>query len=378
MTNFPAERTDWPLILLLWVTGLLVASQFAKVTLTLNSLQLLHAGAPVAYAVSGVAVVGVLGGAMAGFVVVRFGLRNSVLWACGLSALLALAQGLELSFWAYMTLRIAEGVGHLLFVVALPTLMASRARAADKSVVMGLWGTFFGVGYALMAVIVPQVEAWAGLQAVFFGHGLLLVAVFPFLWWALPRNIVAGRISVPNPVEIHRHIYTNPRLAAAGLGHGTYTALFIALVAFLPAAMGAMWLLLVLPVANLLGTFAAGFLSRHVAAPRIVVWGFSISALLFAVMAASGLPAVAVLAFLATGVVAGGNFAAVPLLNDAPRDQALANGAMAQLGNIGTFSGTPLFAVVAGTLWGLAGLSMAICMFGVIVAGFVYRTAGRS
>ena len=377
MTNFPAERTDWPLILLLWITGLQVASQFAKVTLTLDSLQLVYARSSVAYAVSGVAVVGILGGAMAGFVVARFGLRRSVLWACGLSALLALAQGLELPFRAYMTLRIAEGVGHLLFVVALPTLMASRARAADKSVVMGLWGTFFGVGYALMAVIVPPVEAWGGLQAVFVGHGLLLVAVFPLLWWALPRGVVAERISVPNPIEIHRHIYTNPRLAAAGLGHGTYTALFIALVAFLPAAMGAMWLLLVLPVSNLLGTFAAGFLSRHVAAPRIVVWGFGISALLFAVMAASGLPAVAVLAFLATGVVAGGNFAAVPLLNDAPRDQALANGAMAQLGNIGTFSGTPLFALVAGSLWGLAGLSMAICMFGVIIAGSVYRTAGR-
>lgn len=182
MTNFPADRTDWPLILLLWTTGLLVASQFAKVTLTLDSLQLLHAGAPVAYAVSGVAVVGILGGAMAGFVVARFGLRHSVLWACGLSALLALAQGLELPFPAYMTLRIAEGVAHFLFVVALPTLMASRARAADKSAVMGLWGMFFGVGYALMAVIVPSVEGWGGLQAVFVGHGLLLVAVFPLLW----------------------------------------------------------------------------------------------------------------------------------------------------------------------------------------------------
>lgn len=377
MTKLPADRTDWPLILLLWITGLLVASQFAKATLTLGSVQLLYAGAPVAYAVSGVAVVGVLGGAMAGFVVARIGLRHAVLGACGLSAVLALAQGLALPFWAFMTLRIAEGVGHLLFVVALPTLMASRARAADKSVVMGLWGTFFGVGYALMAVVVPPVEAWGGLQAVFVGHGLLLVAVFPLLWWALPRGIVAQRTPVPNPVEIHRRIYTNPRLAASGLGHGTYTALFIALVAFLPAALGAAWLLVVLPVANLLGTFAAGFLARYVAAPRIVVWGFGISALLFAAMAASGLPAVAVLVFLATGVVAGGNFAAVPLLNDAPREQALANGAMAQLGNIGTFSGTPLFALVAGSLWGLAGLSIAICIFGVIVAGYVYRLAGR-
>lgn len=374
----PTDRTDWPLILLLWITGLLVASQFAKVTLTLDSLHLLYAGAPVAYAVSGVAVVGILGGALAGFVVARFGLRRSVLWACGLSAILALVQGLDLPFWAYMAVRIAEGVGHLLFVVALPTLMAASAKAVDKSVVMGLWGTFFGVGYALMAFIVPPVQAWGGLQAVFVGHGLLFVAVFPMLWWALPRGIVATQRSVPNPAEVHRRIYSNPRLAASGLGHGTYTALFIALVAFLPAAMGALWLSVVLPIANLIGTFAAGFLARHVAAPRIVVWGFGVSALLFAAMAASGLPAVAVLAFLATGVVAGGNFAAVPLLNKTPEDQVLANGAMAQLGNVGTFSGTPLFALVAGSLWGLAGLSIAICVFGVIVAGYVYRVARRA
>lgn len=378
MTNRPADRTDWPLILLLWITGLLVASQFAKVTLTLDSLQRLYAGAPVAYAVSGVAVVGILGGTMAGFMVARIGLRNAVLWACGLSAVLALAQGLALPFWAYMTLRIVEGVGHLLFVVALPTLMATRARLADRSVVMGLWGTFFGVGYALMAVIVPPVEAWGGLQAVFVGHGLLLVAVFPLLFWALPRGVLAQHSPVPNPVEIHRRIYTNPRLAAAGLGHGTYTALFIALVAFLPARMDAAWLFVALPIANLTGTFAAGFLARYTPAPRVVVWGFGLSALLFAATAASGLPAVAVLAFVVSGLVAGGNFAAVPLLNAGPRDQALANGGMAQLGNIGTFTGTPLFALVAGSLWGLAGLSIAICLFGMIVAGYVYRCALRS
>jgi hypothetical protein len=38
-----------------------------------------------------------------------------------------------------------------------------------------------------MAVIVPPVEAWGGLQAVFVGHGLLLAAAFPLLWWALLR-----------------------------------------------------------------------------------------------------------------------------------------------------------------------------------------------
>lgn len=367
-------QTHWAMVLLLWTTGLLVAAQFAKLTLTLDALQAVYPAAPVAMAVSGVAVVGVLGGAMAGFVVAHFGVRRSVLWACALSAGLSILQAVPMPFAVFMALRIAEGVGHLLFVVALPTMMAALARPHDKSVVMGLWGTFFGVGYAVLAVIVPPVLAWGGVAAVYAGHGLLLATVFPVLWAALPR-VMAARSDIPDPVAIHRAIYANPRLAAAGVGHGIYTSLFIALVAFLPAALGAAWLTLLLPVANLVGTFAAGFLARRLAAPRLVVAGFALSGVLFVAVAVTGLASIALLAFFATGVTAGGNFAAVPALNAAPKDQALANGAMAQLGNIGTFIGTPLFAVVAGSLWGITGLSVAICVFGVFAAGFVYRRA---
>lgn len=367
-------QTHWAMVLLLWTTGLLVAAQFAKLTLTLDALQAVYPAAPVAMAVSGVAVVGVLGGAMAGFVVAHFGVRRSVLWACALSAGLSVLQAVPMPFAVFMALRIAEGVGHLLFVVALPTMMAALARPHDKSVVMGLWGTFFGVGYAVLAVIVPPVLAWGGVAAVYAGHGLLLATVFPVLWAALPR-VMAARSDIPDPVAIHRAIYANPRLAAAGVGHGIYTSLFIALVAFLPAALGAAWLTLLLPVANLVGTFAAGFLARRLAAPRLVVAGFALSGVLFVAVAVTGLASIALLAFFATGVTAGGNFAAVPALNAAPKDQALANGAMAQLGNIGTFIGTPLFAVVAGSLWGITGLSVAICVFGVFAAGFVYRRA---
>lgn len=367
-------QTHWAMVLLLWTTGLLVAAQFAKLTLTLDALQAVYPAAPVAMAVSGVAVVGVLGGAMAGFVVAHFGVRRSVLWACALSAGLSVLQAVPMPFAVFMALRIAEGVGHLLFVVALPTMMAALARPHDKSVVMGLWGTFFGVGYAVLAVIVPPVLAWGGVAAVYAGHGLLLATVFPVLWAALPR-VMAARSDIPDPVAIHRAIYANPRLAAAGVGHGIYTSLFIALVAFLPAALGAAWLTLLLPVANLVGTFAAGFLARRLAAPRLVVAGFALSGVLFVAVAVTGLASIALLAFFATGVTAGGNFAAVPALNAAPKDQALANGAMAQLGNIGTFIGTPLFALVAGSLWGITGLSVAICVFGAFAAGFVYRRA---
>ena len=368
------QKTIWPLIALLWTTGLLAAAQFAKLTLTLGAVQDLYPDALVPLAVSGVSIVGILGGALAGFFVSKIGVRHAVLWAVVMSATLSLIQGFEMSFAVFMTTRVLEGFGHLLLVVALPTMMVALAKPSDKSVVMGIWGTFFGVGYALVAVIAPSVLAWGGVQALYVGHGLVLAALFPILWWILPR-VMAGGNMMPNVMAVHRSIYSNPRYFAPGLGHGIYTSLFIALVAFLPAALNAPWLTAILPLANLSGTFASGFVARKIAASRLSVGGFAVAAILFVVMAVTGSVAIALCAMFATGLTAGANFAAVPELNHVPRDQARANGAMAQLGNIGTFSGTPIYALVAGSLWGIAGVSIVICVTGAVFAGLAYRAA---
>jgi len=117
------SRTNWPLIALLWTTGLLAAAQFAKLTLTFDALTQVYAGAPVPLAVSGVSVVGIAGGALAGFFVAKIGARRAVLMAVAVSSALSLLQGLEMSFAVFMATRILEGFGHLLLVVALPTMM---------------------------------------------------------------------------------------------------------------------------------------------------------------------------------------------------------------------------------------------------------------
>ncbi len=365
------------MIALLWTTGLLAAAQFAKLTLTLDTLQAIYPNAPVPLAVSGVSIVGIIGGALAGFFVAKIGARKAVLWAVAMSTVLSLIQGIDMPFAVFMTTRVLEGFGHLLLVVALPTMMAALAKPSDKSVVMGIWGTFFGVGYALIALIVPTIEAWGGVQAIYVGHGILLAAMFPILWRILPR-VMAGGAKLPNVVAIHRAIYSNPRYFAPGLGHGIYTAIFIALVAFLPAALGAPWLTAVLPLANLSGTFVSGFVARRIAASRLSVGGFAVAGILFVVLGLSGSIFVALCAMFATGLTAGANFAAVPEFNGTSEDQARANGAMAQIGNIGTFSGTPIYALVAGSLWGIAGVSIAICIAGVVFAGLAYRAARMS
>ena len=371
------QRTNWSLITLLWATGLLAAAQFAKLTFTIEPLQQIYAGAPVPLAVSGVSVVGILCGAMAGFFVAKIGARKAVLWAVAASACLSLLQGFEMPFAAFMATRILEGFGHLLMVVALPTMMATLARPGDKSVVMGLWGTFFGVGYAVLALVIPGIVVWGGVQAVYGLHGLVLIAIFPVLWLALPR-VMAGTAGMPNVFAVHRAIYTSPRFYAPSLGHGIYTAIFIAVVAFLPSALEALWLTAVLPLANLSGTFASGFIARRIPASKLSVIGFAVAGVLFVVLGATGWIIVSLLAMFATGVTAGANFAAVPEFNDTPEDQARANGAMAQVGNIGTFSGTPLYALVAGSLWGITGISIAICVLGLVAAGLAYRAARMS
>ena len=375
------ERTRWGLVALLFVAGLLAAMQFAKVSLALDLLHVRYRGAPVAFLVSAVAAVGVLLGIVAGSVVARIGPRAAILAAVAASGALSLAQSILPGFWALMALRAVEGAGHLALVVALPTMMAGAASASSRPVVMALWGTFFGVGFALTALAIPPLARAGGAGAVFAAHGGLLLALWPVLWWRLPRGS-GGDGGMPGVLAAHRAVYRSARRIAPGVGHGIYTSLFIALIAVLPGALGALWLAPVLPLANLAGTFAAGFLARRIAPGRLVSVGFGAAGALFAATALGGpaAPALALLAMGATGVVAGAGFAAVPALNGGTADQARANGAMAQLGNVGTFTGTPLLiaAEAAVGTGGLLALVVAICALGAAATAATYRRAAAS
>ena len=89
MSRAPApasEPTPWALIAVLYLTGLIAAGQFAKVSLTLGALAAEYPGAPVAFAVSGVAVIGILFGVYAGGITASIGPRRAILAALSLPA----------------------------------------------------------------------------------------------------------------------------------------------------------------------------------------------------------------------------------------------------------------------------------------------------
>ena len=372
-------RTRWGLILLLFLAGLLAAMQFAKLSLTLEDAAAIWPDRPVAFLVSAVSIVGAVFGAVAGAVVARFGARPAILWAVGLSGALSLMQAALPPFAVMIVLRALEGAGHLALVVALPTLMAASAAPRDRTVVMGLWGTFFGVGF-MAAAFALDASASLGPSSPYWLHGVACLLLLPVLIRVVPRITVQG-VPLPGIVALHRSIYTRARTIAPGVGHGIYTSLFIALVALLPMALDRLWLVAVLPASNLLGTFVAGVLGRVVAPRRIVAGGYVAAGAGFFLLALGVGPvaAIAVLSLFATGLLAGGNFAAVPALNDDPADQALANGGMAQLGNVGTFAGTPLLgaAFAAGGPTAMLAAVAGLCAVGAIVSATLYRRAAR-
>ncbi|MBF9041827.1 MFS transporter [Rhodobacterales bacterium HKCCE4037] len=366
------RRTPWPLIAALYVTGLLAGAQFSKVSLTLEGLAGVYPGWTVAFAVSGVAVMGVLFGVFAGGITASIGPRRAILIALGISGLAGAAEALLPPFPVLMALRVVEGAGHLLLVVAVPTLMAGLASDKDRPMVMGIWATFFGVGFAIAALLVGD----AGPGLVYAVHAAGMGAMLALLSWILPKGVVTVRRPLPR-LSDHLLIYSTPRLFAPGLGHGIYAALFLALVTFLPAAFEAPWLAAVLPLAGIAGSFAAGVMARFIA-PGTLVWtGFVTMAVMFTVTYVSGPYAIYVLipAMLVSGIIAGAGFAAVPWLNAADDDRALSNGALAQLGNIGTFSGTPVFAAIA--VGAYLPVTIAICVLAAVVTGLAYRAARR-
>jgi MFS transporter, DHA1 family, inner membrane transport protein len=77
----------------------------------------------------------------------------------------------------------------------------------------------------------------------------------------------------------------------------------------------------------------------------------------------------------AFGIVQGASFAAIPELMPDPEDRARAAGAIAQLGNLGTTTGTPVLAALlaAGGVWLMAGSALILCLMGIAIHHLLAR-----
>jgi MFS transporter, DHA1 family, inner membrane transport protein len=364
-------RTPSPLLLslALFFAGLGAAGQFAKVGVIFDFVSDTYADASVTWLgllVSGVGMVGLVFGSTAGIILARMGARSVMIVALVAGAVFSFAQSLMLPLPLFLTLRFLEGFSHLAIVVCGPVIIAETLSGKDRDFGMTLWSTFFAVCFAFMAWAGrPLVEAY-GIGSLFVGHGIYMAVMALIMFLLLPKDEARSHepLSLTDIVRQHGEIYASPRIAAPALGFMFYTMMYVAILSLLPPMMGAHQAFVgtAVPLVSIAASLTLGaFLIARYPAVAIVQVGFAIAALAVvilwlgwwtnALVSISG----AMLLAAAVGLVQSASFAAIGQLNDAPQDQARAAGAIAQLGNVGTFSGTPILAALIAS-FGINGL----------------------
>jgi DHA1 family inner membrane transport protein len=365
------------LVVLLWCAGLGAAAQFGKISILFETLRASYgANGEVALGlvVSIVGMVGLIFGTTAGLLVARIGPRRAIVAALLAGAAMSALQSLMPAYPLMLASRIVEGASHLAIVVVGPTMIATLAPEARRPLAMTLWSSFFGVTYTVLALIGP----YATPTGLFLGHAAYMSALAAILAATLPPDLRRPPAPLGNLLKQHAEIYASPRLAAPAMGFCCYTFLYVAVLTLLPPETPATQRALIaagMPLVSIAVSLTLGVrLLRHMSAVRLVQWGYAAAVPGFLLLWAlwgngAGMVAGGFLLSAALGIVQGASFSSIPELNQTPEDRARAAGAVAQLGNLGTTTGTPVLAAILASA-GPAGLAVAatvLCGIGIAV-----------
>jgi MFS transporter, DHA1 family, inner membrane transport protein len=361
-------------IFVIWAAGLGAAAQFGKISVAYPALETVYsaqAGIGIGLMVSIVGTVGLIFGTTAGLLVARIGPKRAMVSALLLGALVSAVQMIFPPYPVMMLTRVLEGVSHLAIVVVGPTAIAGLASERFQGAAMTLWSSFFGVAYAALFYFGPDLVVSHGPGLLFGLHAGWMLAIAGVLAALLPRDQGhSDKAMAGNIFSMHRSIYASAYLAAPAMGFVFYTVTYVAVLTLLPGLMGerGTFIGVAMPLVSIAVSLTLGvWLLTRMSAVAVVQAGFAL-----AIFASLGLwmtwGQTAAVGFVLTvaaslGIVQGASFASLASLNTQPEDRAKAAGAIAQLGNLGTTTGTPMLvwaldkAGVTGLVLFLAGFS---------------------
>lgn len=370
------------IILIVWAAGLGAAAQFGKMSVAFPALEHVYSGSsaaghpaqsPVAIGLilSVVGLVGLVFGTTAGLWVARIGPRRAMVAALALGAAMSLLQTTFPPYALMILSRLVEGFSHLAIVVVGPTAIAGLAGARWQGAAMTLWSSFFGVAYAVLFWLGPEMVRAHGVGPLFSLHAVWMLACAGALALLMPRD----RRGAPSPgggslLRQHVAIYASPFLAAPAMGFVCYTVTYVAVLTLLPGMMDEAggFIGVAMPLVSIALSLTLGvWLLGRMRAVTLVQAGFAGAILCTAGLwlawgqggAASAL-ALGVAGCL--GIVQGASFAALAELNPGIEGRAQGAGAIAQLGNLGTTTGTPLLVWLIATA-GETGLALFLIGF---------------
>lgn len=378
------EKTQWLEVALLWVAGVSAAMQFAKFSVSFDAL-LAHyqQGATLTgMSLSVVGIAGLIFGVSAGMIASRFGYLRVLVGALLLGGVLSFIQSTLPPFNVLLLTRLLEGFSQLGVVVAAPTLIAKLSAPKHKSLTMGIWGTFFGVAFAVCGGLGKNILDTHGLSAVFLNHGFLITGMGLILFLILKNNPVLVLPPVaPNQGSVLAQmlrIYQNPRALLPSLVFLFYTCTLVSVLTYVPSLIEDKTLhksmLVILPLLSTGGTFLAGAIAQYLMRPQRVAFlaylGVAIAGVsLLAAAHSPWLFAILLGAMvLCLGMIPGASLAMIPTLARNPAEQAQGYGLLAQFGNLGATIGPPSYAALMTVfgLPGIVGLVLLVCVFGVL------------
>jgi len=201
------------LILALWAAGLCAAAQFAKVSLIFPELMKLYpdAGPTAGFLVSLPSLLGVAIALTTGIIVARFGYRSLLLSGLILDAVISAHQATLPPFTLMLASRLLEGASHPIVAVVASTLIAHVSPDRYRAQAMTLWGTFFGVAFALVAWFGLPLARAQGLACLIAIHALAIALVAILLFLILPRGETCvqrylGTHLTQHPAKAYRHL----------------------------------------------------------------------------------------------------------------------------------------------------------------------------
>ncbi|MEL7114058.1 MAG: MFS transporter [Pseudomonadota bacterium] len=359
------ENSDWRAILSAFLVGIAGALQVGRVAPVAPFIQqdlqldLLAIG----WLVSLITLASATLGLIAGYWVVRIGLRRSLVVGALSMGACAVASALAPTVPMLISARIVEGLGYLIVVVAAPTLIAREAAQKDTPFALALWGTFFTLGLSIAAFAGGALLEPVGWRGWFLASsGLVIVAAMAALAF-VPKE----QARFTDRAKVWQMVTEMPMaswlLGAAFLG---LTLLALSILSLLPtflirehgfapgAAGGVTGSVAFASIGGSLsyGAFANRLSEKIIASSAALVLIFSAFLAFTDFATPSQVVTFASCAVFMSGILVAQTFAAVPIVASTPHLIGPTNGLVAQLGSVGALTGPPMIgALVTSTGW---------------------------
>tara|TARA_R110002126_G_scaffold16497_5_gene65788 strand:- start:637 stop:1821 length:1185 start_codon:yes stop_codon:yes gene_type:complete len=382
MRSQPSSYKSVIQIFLLWFAGLTAAAQFAKFSIPFQNLAEIYpnAGTNLGLLVSLIGFIGIICGLFASMLVSRFGYKRMLVIALILGAAISFVQSTLPSFQTMMVFRIIEGISHLIIVVAAPTLIVQLSPQKYVSAYMTLWSSFFSIAFAIVS--------WGGMPLINnYGIGSLfsiltisMVVIAVCIYLYLPDEKTTGSditgFSIRSIWNVHIQTYSSAFMSAPAIGWLFYTLTYVSMITIVPTLFDdqtPVYFIGILPLVSIATSFiCGGFLLTRFKAVDIIIYAFIVAC--FALVAYwfdIQIEYISLVIFAVLGVVQSSTFASVPQLNTDMSSQSKANGALAQMGNLGNTIGTPILLFVL-SIAGMNGFITAIIAIYMAGAGAHY------